>query len=269
MVSTFGASRGWPPVALPPGARGGADHLSLAPNAVAEQKGWVAVVPRRVLMIDDHAMVREGTRLLVAQLGLGCELLEAGSFAEAKRMLGASSDIDWVFLDLGLPDIDGMQALRRLREEHPAVPLVVLSSSEDRTIVLECINRGAMGFIAKASSGAELAAALKLIFAGGVYLPPALLGRVAPAVDAASTIMAAKRDELARLGLTPRQIEVLELMVQGLSNKLIATRLSLSEATVKTHVAAGLRGLNVKNRTQAVFTLANWRPGLQLARGRP
>jgi len=217
---------------------------------------------RRVLMIDDHAMVREGTRLLIAQQELGCELLEAGNFAEAEQLLSSSPDIDWVLLDLGLPDVDGMQALSRLRDEHAHIPVVVLSSTEDRAVVLECINRGAMGFIAKASSGAVLADALRLVFAGGVYLPPALLGRSSPpSVHPESSIMAAKREELTRLGLTPRQIEVLELMVQGLSNKLIATRLSLSEATVKTHVAAGLRALNVKNRTQAVFTLAKWRPG--------
>jgi DNA-binding NarL/FixJ family response regulator len=217
---------------------------------------------RRVLMIDDHAMVREGTRLLIAQQELGCELLEAGTFAEALRLLSSGPDVDWVLLDLGLPDIDGMQALSRLRDEQAHIPVVVLSSTEDRAVVLECINRGAMGFIAKASSGAVLADALRLVFAGGVYLPPALLGRsTPPPAHPESSIMAAKRDELARLGLTPRQIEVLELMVQGLSNKLIATRLALSEATVKTHVAAGLRALNVKNRTQAVFTLAKWRPG--------
>jgi DNA-binding NarL/FixJ family response regulator len=128
-------------------------------------------------------------------------------------------------------------------------------------VVLECINRGAMGYIAKASSGAVLADALRVVFAGGVYLPPSILGKVSPPREPAYTVMAATREELSRLGLTPRQIEVLKLMVQGLSNKLIAQRLELAEPTVKTHVAAGLRALNVKNRTQAVFALAKWRPG--------
>jgi DNA-binding NarL/FixJ family response regulator len=223
---------------------------------------------RRVLMIDDHAMVREGTRLLIEQQALGCELLEAGSWAEAQQILGAGADVDWVLLDLGLPDIDGMSALRLLRERHGGVPVVVLSSTEERAVVLECINRGAMGFIAKASSGAVLVDALRVVFAGGVYLPPALLGNGAPPVARATTsVLAAKREELSRLGLTPRQIEVLELMVQGLSNKLIAARLQLAEATVKTHVAAGLRALNVKNRTQAVFALAQWGHGPGLLTG--
>ncbi|MDF3069557.1 MAG: LuxR family transcriptional regulator [Polyangiaceae bacterium] len=216
---------------------------------------------RKVLMIDDHAMVREGTRLLFAQQDLACDLVEAGSWTEARRLLDGSSDFDWVLLDLALPDVDGMLALAELRGHPSGVPVVVLSSTEDRAVVLECINRGAMGFIAKASSGAVLADALRVVFAGGVYLPPAILGKSSPPREPAQAVMAATREELTRLGLTPRQIEVLELMVQGLSNKLIAKRLQLAEPTVKTHVAAGLRALNVKNRTQAVFALAKWRPG--------
>jgi DNA-binding NarL/FixJ family response regulator len=216
---------------------------------------------RKVLMIDDHAMVREGTRLLIAQQALSCELLEAGTWAEARQVLDAGTRLDWVLLDLALPDIDGMAALTELRAHPSGVPVVVLSSTEDRAVVLECINRGAMGFIAKASSGAVLADALRVVFAGGVYLPPGIVGKSSPPRQSPQGVMAATREELAKLGLTPRQIEVLELMVQGLSNKLIARRLELAEPTVKTHVAAGLRALNVKNRTQAVFTLARWRPG--------
>jgi DNA-binding NarL/FixJ family response regulator len=226
------------------------------------------MVPRKVLMVDDHAMVREGTRLLVAQQELGCELLEAGTWAEAKHLLAITPGMDWVLLDLALPDVDGLAALGELRAAYPDVPVVVLSASEDRSVVLECINRGAMGFIAKTSSGKELADALRVVFAGGVYLPPSILGKPAPSRAPEAGVMAAKREELAELGLTPRQIEVLELMVQGLSNKSIAQKLELAEPTVKTHVAAGLRALNVKNRTQAVFALAKWRPG-QSAPGAP
>jgi len=210
-------------------------------------------------MVDDHAMVREGTRMLLEQQDMGCELLEAGSYAEAASLLLTHGDIDWVLLDLGLPDSTGMSALVRLRKEHATVPVVVLSASEERALVLECINRGAMGFIGKSSTGASLVAALRLVFSGGVYLPPALFDRTASApAPLESTIMTARTEELLRMGLTPRQVEVLDLLVQGLSNKLIASRLQLSEATVKTHVAASLRALNVKNRTQAVFALAKW-----------
>jgi DNA-binding NarL/FixJ family response regulator len=215
---------------------------------------------RKVLMVDDHAMVREGTRMLLAQGGLDCELVEAGTLRDGLAVLARHADIDWVMLDLGLPDIAGIAALDRLRQEHEDVPVVVLSASEERALVLECINHGAMGFIGKSATGDALVQALRLVFAGGIHLPPALFGTPAtappPLEDA---VLAAKEEELLRLGLTPRQIEVLDLMVQGLSNKAIAGRLTLSEATIKSHVAASLKALNVRNRTQAVFVLAKWR----------
>jgi DNA-binding NarL/FixJ family response regulator len=213
---------------------------------------------RSVLLIEDHAMVREGLELLLGTVLPECTLAGASSFAEATRLLQGSATPDWLLLDLGLPDIAGIDALSRLRREYAHIPVVVLSSSEERELVLECINRGAVGFIGKSSNGSELSEALRHIFAGGIHLPPALFSGRAKAPASATKVLATKRDDLARLGLTPRQIEVLELLVQGHSNKLIAERLELSEATVKTHVAAGLRALNVKNRTQAVFALATW-----------
>jgi DNA-binding NarL/FixJ family response regulator len=214
---------------------------------------------RKLLMVDDHAMVREGTRMLLQQQDVDCELLEAGSCTEAERLLSVHGDVDWVLLDLALPDCTGVSALTRLRKRHPDVPVVVLSASEERALVLDCINRGAMGFIGKSATGAGLIAALNSIFAGGLYLPPALFATpAAVAAPAGAPILSARRAELLRLGLSPRQMQVLELMVQGLSNKLIASRLQLSEATIKTHVASSLRALNVKNRTQAVFALAQW-----------
>jgi DNA-binding NarL/FixJ family response regulator len=218
-------------------------------------------------MVDDHAMVREGTRMLLEQRGLDCELLEAGTLAEALGVLERNSDIEWVLLDLGLPDARGTAALDRLRQAHENVPVVVVSASEDRALVLECINHGAMGFIGKSATGEALVEALRVVFAGGIHLPLSLFGappnHPAPPEEA---VLAAKEQELLRAGLTPRQIEVLDLLVQGLSNKAIAARLGLSEATIKSHVAASLKALNVRNRTQAVFVLARWRhvPGARL-----
>jgi len=218
-------------------------------------------------MVDDHAMVREGTRMLLEQRGLDCELLEAGTLAEALGVLERNPDVEWVLLDLALPDARGTVALDRLRQAHESVPVVVVSASEDRALVLECINHGAMGFIGKSATGEALVEALRVVFAGGIHLPLSLFGTQAslPA-PAEETVLAAKEQELLRAGLTPRQIEVLDLLVQGLSNKAIAARLGLSEATIKSHVAASLKALNVRNRTQAVFVLARWRhvPGARL-----
>lgn len=201
-------------------------------------------------------MVREGVRLLFDKHGFECDLLEAGTCAAALALL-AQHKVDWVLLDLGLPDVAGIDGLTQLRTRYPDVPVVVLSASEDRALVLECINCGAMGFIAKLSNSAILVNALRLVFAGGVYLPPAVLGQIAPLQTApSSSAVNRSSNTLSGFGLTGRQVEVLELLVQGLSNKLIARRLELSEATVKTHVAAALKTLNVKNRTQAVFAVA-------------
>ena len=211
----------------------------------------------KVLIVDDHAMFREGIRLLLVKQAFGCNLMEAGSCAEAFSLMQQHDDLNLVLLDLALPDMAGIDALNLMRERFPTLPVVVLSGSEDRALVLESINRGAMGFISKSSSGADLMNALGIVFSGSVYLPPTLLGqsvtarRVPPELVAQST-----RENLSDKGLSKRQIEVLELMVQGLPNKLVARELNLSEATVKTHVASALRALNVKNRTQAVFAVA-------------
>jgi DNA-binding NarL/FixJ family response regulator len=211
----------------------------------------------KILMVDDHAMVREGIRLLLDKQAFGCQLLEADSCAAALKLLEQHTHIDWVLLDLGLPDMAGIDALSLLRRRYEDIPVVVLSGVDDRAMVLECINRGAMGFIPKSSNSVTLSHALRVVFAGGVYLPPDLFVSHSPAhPPEAKSVVSATQDKLSGLGMTQRQIEVLEFMVQGLPNKLIARRLDLSEATIKTHVAASLRVLNVKNRTQAVFAVA-------------
>lgn len=213
----------------------------------------------KILLIDDHVMVREGLRLLLINEGLDCNLLEAASCTSALKLLEEHEDVDWILLDLGLPDMSGIEALGLLRKHYAHVPIVVVSGLEDRALVLECINRGAMGFIPKSFSSAMLTQALRVVFAGGVYLPPALFGQHTSTVPAtALSIKSAAQKKLFSLGMTGRQIQVLELTVQGFSNKLIAKKLDLSEATIKTHVAASLRALNVKNRTQAVFTVAKF-----------
>jgi DNA-binding NarL/FixJ family response regulator len=211
----------------------------------------------KVLLIDDHILFREGLRLLLDRLEFDCELLEAGCCAQGFALMENCDDMDLVLLDLGLPDMCGMTALQVLRKRFSSTPVVVLSGLEDRTVVLEAVNRGAMGFISKSSSGANLVGALELVFGGSVYLPPSLFQR-SDSLQAFSpqAAIAMTRARLSGIGLTARQIDVLQLLVQGLPNKLIARELELSPATIKTHVAAGLRALNVRNRTQAVFALA-------------
>lgn len=217
----------------------------------------VGMKQRNILLIDDHAMVREGLRLLLtANPRLRCVIQEASTLAQGLQILNESPTIDWILLDLGLPDVDGLAALETLRARHEQIPVVVLTSAKERSLVLACINAGAMGFISKASNSSELTNALLHVFAGGIYLPPQHLGvSDAPPVPPDATALAS-RAQLLALSLTPRQVDVVELVVQGLSNKLIARRLGLAEATVKSHLVAGFRALNVRNRTQAVIALA-------------
>jgi len=211
----------------------------------------------RILMVDDHVMVRKGVRLLLSEQGLACELLEADSCAAALTFLAGNDQVDWVLLDLGLPDAVGVEALVQLRARFPQVPVVVVSAAEDRALVLECINHGAMGFIVKSTTSAVFVNALRLVFAGGIYLPPAVLGQHLPdRLAPPGMATAGNESSLAATGLTERQLQVLALMVRGLPNKTIARRLHLAEATVKNHIAASLKAFGAKNRTQALFAVA-------------
>jgi DNA-binding NarL/FixJ family response regulator len=210
----------------------------------------------KVLLIDDHTLFREGLRLLLERMGGHFEILEAGDCEAAFEIVKLNADLELVLLDLGLPDMPGLEALSFLRTHHPAIPVVVISAVNDRPNVLEAVNRGAMGFIPKSSDSALLTHAMHMVMAKQVYIPANVFAVADSGNELKPNSSVQKNDTtLHALGLTARQIEVLALLVQGLPNKLIARKLGLSEATVKTHVAATFRGLNVGNRTQAVLAL--------------
>lgn len=210
----------------------------------------------KVLLVDDHALFREGLRLLLQRIDDQFNVLEAGDGDAAFNALQNHPDLALVLLDLGLPDMPGLEALSLMRSRHPGIPVVMISALQDRPCVLEAINRGAMGFIPKSSDSTLLMHALQMVLAGGVYIPVSAL--VDPDHQGDNTVPAglqAQTETLRGLGLSGRQIEVLVQVVQGLPNKLIARNLGLSEATVKSHVTATLRALRVANRTQAVLAV--------------
>jgi DNA-binding NarL/FixJ family response regulator len=210
----------------------------------------------KILLVDDHTLFREGMRLVLSELDPGCQIVEASTCQAAFDFAQAESDFDVVLLDLNLPDMPGFAALSVLREEHPQLPVVVLSASDDRATVLEALDRGAMGFIPKSSSSQVLMGALKLVLAKGVYIPATVLNEASVPVPPAFSTNPAKPIRPIDLGLTERQMDVLGLMVRGEPNKLICRELGLAEGTVKTHVTAVLRALNVTNRTQAVLAVS-------------
>jgi DNA-binding NarL/FixJ family response regulator len=207
----------------------------------------------RILLVDDHALFREGLKFLLRSLDAELELEEAGDCAQALER-ASRRDYDLVLLDLKLPGVNGMDALRALREAVPAAPLVVLSGEEDPHVVREAIERGAMGFIPKSSTPEVLIQALRLVLARGVYLPPTVLdSRAAPAPGASPQADSAA----ARLlGLTPRQADVLRCVIQGKPNKIIARELDISEGTVKAHLSSVMHALGAHNRTEAVYAAA-------------
>jgi DNA-binding NarL/FixJ family response regulator len=180
-------------------------------------------------------------------------VVEAGSASEALAQLQAHTDVDLVLLDLNLPDANGLDLLTDIGNRSPDVPVVMLSGTVDQQRIRDALDRGASGFILKAESREVLLKALALVLAGGVYVPPAALSRGQDGGgEGAPTPQS--------LGLTERQMEVLALLMQGMNNKLICRALGLAEPTVKNHVSAILRALDVNSRTEAVLAVArmNW-----------
>jgi DNA-binding NarL/FixJ family response regulator len=205
----------------------------------------------RILLADDHALFRAGMRHVLRELDGSVVLLEANDGAEALLLLTQDSRLDLVLLDLAMPHMDGVAGFAALHQRAPAVPIVILSASESTRDMRTALDAGAMGFIPKSSPAEVVLGALRLVLAGGVYVPPVMIH---PSVSTATTATAG--GEI--LGLTPRQLEILKLLGQGKSNKEIAQLLALTEGTVKQHVSDILNALNVSNRTQAALIAGNW-----------
>jgi DNA-binding NarL/FixJ family response regulator len=212
----------------------------------------------KVLIVDDHALIRQGLRPILAQLGTdgeGVEVMEASGYAEALDRIAASPDLDLLMLDLRMPDVSGFAALADIEEHYPDLPVVIMTGEDDPALVREAFEHGALGFIPKSSPPPVILAALRLVLSGGTYVPPHIMAaantpRAAPAPLPDPAIAAG------RLGITPRQSDVLALLLAGKSNKLISRELNLAEGTVKNHVAAVLKALNVDTRVQAVIAAA-------------
>jgi DNA-binding NarL/FixJ family response regulator len=223
----------------------------------------------KILLVDDHPLFREGVALLLRRLSDDLQILEAATCEQALESCAANADIDVVLLDLNLNGRPELGGLVDFRERVPHVPVVVMSSTDDEITVRRAIDHGAMGFIPKSSTSDVMLSALRLVLAKGIYLPPNILGRGADSSVRATTGRYVDRRPASEegitprdLGLTARQAEVLRLVLQGKPIKLICRELSLGEGTIKAHVSAVLRALNVTSRTQAI--VAAHRLGLRL-----
>jgi len=203
-------------------------------------------------------MFRDALRQAVASVVASVQIDEAGSFEELTALLGNNSEVDMVLLDLSMPGISGFSGLIYLRAQYPAIPVVIVSASDDLATIRGSLEFGASGFIPKRFGVETLRDALVKVMAGDVWIPPDV--DLAASADPEMTRL---RDRL--VTLTPQQVRVLMMLSEGLLNKQIAYELGVSEATIKAHVSAILQKLGVESRTQAVIAAAKisggqWRP---------
>ena len=206
----------------------------------------------KILVIDDHALFREGLCHVLNALEEDIRIIEAADCDRGLQHAAENPDLDLVLLDLNMPGQDGFTALQVFSKQYPATPVVILSASTQQRDVKRALDSGAMGYIPKDTTSAVMLNALRLILSGEIYVPYNM------AIDEYESQASSPNGS----GLTPRQLEVLALLVQGHSNKKIAQRLDLAEATVKMHVTSIFKGLGVDNRTQAA--MAAERQGLKL-----
>ncbi len=216
---------------------------------VLEEHTQHAADTTHIIIADDHPLVRGALRQALTS-ALGATVIrEAGDLASLSKALASVEPTDLVLLDLAMPGVSGFSGLLYLRSQHPEIPVVVVSASEDRAVMRRCIEVGAAGFIPKSTDMAEMRQAIRMVLDGEIWTPSDLDTVLPP-----DAIVA---DMMRRLSnLTPQQLRVLMMLSQGLLNKQIAFELKVSEATVKAHVSAILQKLGVDSRTQAVIAVS-------------
>ena len=213
----------------------------------------------KILVIDDHVLIRQAMQGVIRKLKRDAVVLEAADRAQAMQAIANHPDISLILLDLTLPDHDGFSVLAELRERHPAVSIVVLSAVQDPVNVIKALDLGARGYIPKSAQSDVILNALRLVISGGSYVPPEILaGGELPRAMLRQIASDQSQPSPADLRLTDRQLDVLALMMQGKNNKTICRALNLAEPTVKTHVTAILKALQVTSRTEAVIAANNF-----------
>jgi DNA-binding NarL/FixJ family response regulator len=200
----------------------------------------------RLVIADDHPLFRGALREAVSGLLQHADIAEAGTFEAAAELLERNGDVDLILLDLTMPGARGFSGLMYMRAQYPSVPVMVVSATDDPSVIRRCMEFGASGFIPKTLGVEAMRAAIKRVLDGGVWTPPD--------VDLTSPGDAETNELMSRMAtLTPQQVRVLMMLSEGLLNKQIAYELGVSEATVKAHVSAILQKLGVESRTQAVI----------------
>jgi DNA-binding NarL/FixJ family response regulator len=203
----------------------------------------------RLIIADDHPLFRDALRQAVATVVSSAIVDEAGSFDDLTALLEKDGEVDLILLDLTMPGISGFSGLIYLRAQYPAIPVVIVSATDDGATIRRSLDFGASGFIPKRFGVDTLRDAIPKVMEGEIWVPPDT--DLTSAVDPDMTRL---RDRL--VTLTPQQVRVLMMLSEGLLNKQIAYELGVSEATIKAHVSAILQKLGVESRTQAVIAAA-------------
>lgn len=206
------------------------------------------------IIVDDHPLFRDALRESLSA-AFDCTIEEAGSLDELSTRLLPNPAVDLILLDLSMPGVQGLSGLLFLRAQFPETPVVVCSASEEPATIRKCIEFGASGFIAKSQPASAIHEAVAKVLGGEVCVPSGIDLDANP--DKASAELSARLSTL-----TPQQVRVLMMLGEGLLNKQIAYRLSVSEATIKAHVSAILQKLGVDSRTQAVIAINRIDEGL-------
>ena len=203
----------------------------------------------RIIIADDHPLFRGALKQALSPSLGSVEIREASDLASLGRALATGEIPDLILLDLAMPGVSGFSGLLYLRSQHPEIPVVVISATEDRAVMRRCIEVGAAGFVPKSTDADTMRQAIRMVLEGEIWTPPDL--------DMLSPPDAIVADVMRRLSnLTPQQLRVLMMLSQGLLNKQIAYELKVSEATIKAHVSAILQKLGVDSRTQAVIAVS-------------
>jgi DNA-binding NarL/FixJ family response regulator len=210
----------------------------------------------KILVVDDHVLIRQALHGVLKKLRRDAVVLEASNSEKAMQVVNENPDLGLILLDLNLPDRNGFSMLTEIRDRYPSIAVVVLSGNQDSPNVMKALDLGALGYIPKSSQSDVMVNALRLVMSGGLYIPPEIFSHES-AHDAARLAPGDSQGSPEYMGLTERQLDVLGLMMQGNSNKTICRILNLAEPTVKNHVTAILKTLNVSNRTEAVVAANN------------
>ena len=205
----------------------------------------------RALIVDDHPIVRSALVTSLVSLGVFDDLDTAGSFGELIEKLKGDADYQLMILDLSLTDVSGADGLVYIRENFPEIPVVVFSGHSSPATIADCFEKGVQGFVSKSSSMQVFTDAIRIVLAGGSYIPPeavSLMG-LPPAQGGESDPGMAG----SAIGFSPKQRQVFEQLVRGVPNRIIATRLNMAEGTVKAHLHSIYQILRVHNRAQAIL----------------